>query len=273
MNIKKMNPMKDIKQNPVGSKSEAAPETRSETEWRRKVKKILSIASVIIVLILLGFLTWFFCAKFKEISNAESFKDYVLSFGAAGVFVGLGFQLLQVFVALIPGEVIEIGLGYAYGAIRGTLICYAGLFIASTLIFLLVKKFGRKIVLLFVSEESLNGMKFVQKVEQNPEKLKKIMFLLFFIPGTPKDLFTYFFGLMPVSLKEFLWISMLARIPSVISSTIGGMLIHDKKYLLAAVLFAVTAIVSLVGWFGYEKISKHTAAKKDAYENAGDKGH
>jgi len=51
------------------------------------------------------------------------------------------------------------------------------------------------------------------------------------------------------------------------------MLIHDKKYLLAAVLFAVTAIVSLVGWFGYEKISKHTAAKKDADENAGDKGH
>ena len=51
MNIKKMNPMKDIKQNPVGSKSEAAPETKAETEWRRKVKKILSIASVIIVLI------------------------------------------------------------------------------------------------------------------------------------------------------------------------------------------------------------------------------
>lgn len=103
-----------------------------------------------------------------------------------GMLVGLGFQLLQVFVALIPGEVIEIGLGYAYGAIRGTLICYAGLFIASTLIFLLVKKFGRRIVLLFVSEESLNGMKFVQKVEQNPEKLKKSCFCSFSFPAHPK---------------------------------------------------------------------------------------
>ena len=180
------------------------------------------------------------------------------------MLVGLGFQLLQVFVALIPGEVIEIGLGYAYGAIRGTLICYAGLFIASTLIFLLVKKFGRRIVLLFVSEESLNGMKFVQKVEQNPEKLKKVMFLLFFIPGTPKDLFTYFFGLTPVSLKDFLWISMLARIPSVVSSTIGGTLIHEKNYVLAAVLFAVTALVSLAGWLGYEKLSKRAAEKQDS---------
>ena len=115
-----------------------------------------------------------------------------------------------------------------------------------------------------MSEESLNSMKFVQKVEQNPEKLKKIMFLLFFVPGTPKDLFTYFFGLTPVSLKDFLWISMLARIPSVVASTIGGTLIHEKNYVLAAVLFAVTALVSLVGWLGYEKLSKRATEKQDS---------
>ena len=248
--------------NSVPTSPKTPTEPPEDLEKRRKVKRVLSIISLVIVLALLGLITWFFCAKFKEISNAESFKEYILSFGPAGVLVGLGFQLLQIFVALIPGEVIEIGLGYAFGAIRGTLICYTGLFIASTLIFLLVKKFGRKIVLLFVSEESLNGMKFVQKVEQNPEKLKKLMFLLFFIPGTPKDLFTYFFGLTPVSLKDFLWISMLARIPSVVSSTIGGMLIHNKNYVLAAVLFLVTALVSLVGWFGYEKISSRITEKR-----------
>lgn len=255
-----------MKHKPSAAKKNVKPhsETTAESENRRKIKKILSIVSLILVLVLFGLITWFFCTKFKEISSAESFKDYVRSFGAAGMLVGLGFQLLQVFVALIPGEVIEIGLGYAYGAIRGTLICYAGLFIASTLIFLLVKKFGRKIVLLFVSEESLNSMKFVQKVEQNPEKLKKIMFLLFFVPGTPKDLFTYFFGLTPVSLKDFLWISMLARIPSVVSSTIGGTLIHEKNYVLAAVLFAVTALVSLVGWLGYDKLSKRATEKQDS---------
>ena len=247
--MKKMIPMKH--KSSVKEPVKPHPET-AESENRRKIKKILSVVSLVIVVVLLGLITWFFCAKFKEISSAESFKDYVRSFGAAGMLVGLGFQLLQVFVALIPGEVIEIGLGYAYGAIRGTLI------------FLLVKKFGRRIVLLFVSEESLNGMKFVQKVEQNPEKLKKVMFLLFFIPGTPKDLFTYFFGLTPVSLKDFLWISMLARIPSVVSSTIGGTLIHEKNYVLAAVLFAVTALVSLAGWLGYEKLSKRTAEKQDS---------
>lgn len=242
-------------------------ESKAAAERRRKIKKILSLLSLFLVLALLGLITWFFCAEFKEISNAESFKEYVLSFGATGMLVGLGFQLLQVFVAFIPGEVIEIGLGYAFGAIRGTLICYAGILIASALIFLLVKKFGRKIVLLFVSEESLSGMKFVQKIEQNPEKLKKIMFLLFFVPGTPKDLFTYFFGLTPVSIKDFLWISLLARIPSVISSTIGGMLIHNKSYVLAAVLFAVTALLSLAGWLGYEKLSKRSAEKQNAKQS------
>ena len=87
-----------------------------DEKTKTRLKKVLSIVSVGIVLLLLIFLSYFFTVKFKEIRNAESFKEYVLSFGAKGVLVGLGFQVLQVLVAFIPGEVIEIGLGYAFGA-------------------------------------------------------------------------------------------------------------------------------------------------------------
>ena len=226
-----------------------------------RLKKILSLVSVAIVLGLLVFLTWFFTVKFKEISNAESFKEYILSFGAKGMLVGLGFQVLQVFVALIPGEVIEIGLGYAFGAIRGTLLCYGGLALASAAVFLLVKKFGLKVVELFISEEKLKSMRFIKNTVNNPDRLKKLVFVLFFIPGTPKDLFTYFLGLTPLTLGEFLSISMIARIPSVVSSTVGGMLIHNRKFVAAGVLFAITALLSVAGWFCYEKYSKRSSKK------------
>lgn len=221
-----------------------------------RLKKIISLVSVGIVLAILGFFTWFFIAKFKEIGSAENFKEYVLSFGAAGVFVGLGLQFLQVFVALIPGEAVEIGLGYAFGAVRGTLICYAGLVIASAAVFLLVKKFGVKIVELFFSSEQIHNVRFLRNTVGNPERLRKITFLLFFIPGTPKDLFTYVLGLTPLTLKEFLSISMIARIPSVVSSTVGGMLIHNGNYVTAGILFAVTAALSAAGWFCYDRYNK-----------------
>lgn len=214
-------------------------------------KRIVSIISVCVIMALLFGVTYFFVTEFGEMKSAESFKEYVDSFGVWGIFVGMGLQILQVFVALIPGEVIEVGLGFTFGAIGGTLICYAGLFVASSIVFLLVKKFGIGFIELFVSMNEINELGFIKKTVGDPKRLRSIIFILFFIPGTPKDLFTYFFGLTNIGYAEFTAISMIARIPSVISSTIGGNLIASGKYLAAVVLFIVTAVLSIAGWLWY----------------------
>ena len=75
--------------------------------------------------------------------------------------------------------------------------------------------------------------------------------MAFFIPGTPKDLLTYFVGLTEIKLGTFLAISMVARIPSVVTSTFGGHLLGEGKYITAVVVYAVTAFVSLLGLLGY----------------------
>ena len=95
----------------------------------------------------------------------------------------------------------------------------------------------------------------MRKNINNPLRLQKIAFILYFVPGTPKDLFTYFFGLTPMRYSEFMTVSLLARIPSVISSTIGGNLIASGKYIAAVVLFLVTGIVSSCGWLWYNSYS------------------
>ena len=101
--------------------------------------------------------------------------------------------------------------------------------------------------------EKINSLKFVKNNINNPSRLQKIAFILFFMPGTPKDLFTYFFGLTPMKYTEFIIISMLARIPSVISSTIGGNLIAGGKYIAAVILFIVTGVLSVCGWLWYDR--------------------
>ena len=225
---------------------------KTEAELLRR-RRIVTAVSLCVVVLLTGWLTIVLARQLRQIgSTPEDFKTFIDSFGFAGVLVGLGIQVLQVIVALIPGEVVEIGLGGAFGAVEGTIICMLGVAIASSLVFLAVKRFGIRLVELFFPREKIDGLRFIN----SEQKLKRTVFLLFFIPGTPKDLLTYFVGLTRMKLSEFLAISLIARIPSVVSSTIGGNLIGERDYVSAAVLFAVTGAVSLLGIFLYELIVK-----------------
>lgn len=227
-----------------------------DEKLKTRIKRITAVISLALIIAVFAFITYFFIVEFKQMKDVQSFKTYISSFGIWGILVSMGLQVLQVFIALIPGEVIEIGLGFTYGAFGGTLICFAGIFLASSLVFLLVKKLGVRFVELFISMDKINSLKFVKNNINSPSRLQRIAFILFFIPGTPKDLITYFFGLTPMKYGEFMVISMIARIPSVISSTIGGNLIAAGKYFAAIILFIVTGVVSICGWLWYDRYSQ-----------------
>lgn len=214
------------------------------TKTYHKRRRIVGMISILVMLLLTAGLSFFlYNVLLKQVDTPEEFRAYIEGFGWKGRFVFLGLQCLQVVVALIPGEIIEVGAGYAFGPVEGTLLCMAGIALASSLIFMLVKRWGIRLVELIVSREKINDLRFIN----SERKLKRTTFILFFIPGTPKDLFTYFAGLTRIRLHEFLVISLLARIPSVVSSTIGGHIIGDQNYIFAIILFAVTGLVSLCG--------------------------
>ncbi len=218
------------------------------------LKRIFAIASVVIVLGVMGYVTYMAWQMMEEnINTPEAFESYVRSFGVKGYLVALGLQILQVFVALIPGEVVEIGLGYAFGWFTGTLICLLGVTLASSVVFLLVKRLGIKVVELFVDSSKINNLRFLN----SEKKLKRTVFLLFFIPGTPKDLLTYFIGLTRINLVQFLGISTVARLPSVLTSTLVGHFAVKENYVLSIIIFACTAIISLLGLLIYNRFIKN----------------
>ncbi len=214
-----------------------------------KKRKIISIISIVIFLIIAVSLTVFIWKWLSSFSQ-EGFRSYIRSFGAWGWFVLLGLQVLQVFVALIPGEVLESAAGYAFGAVMGTFICYVGVVIGSAAIFFLTRKFGMKLVEVFVSTRKINELRFIN----TESKRNALIFLIYFIPGTPKDLITYFVGLTDIKFTAFLVISLVARFPSVITSTFGGHLLGEGRYLGAILLYSVTGVVSLCGLLIYNRI-------------------
>lgn len=213
-----------------------------------KKNKIFAVVSIFVLLVLMGLATWFAYGWLSSFSQ-EGFRDYIRSFGAWGPVVMLLIQFLQVFIALIPGEFVETAAGFAFGPVFGTLICYIGVALATVIIFLLIRRFGIKLVEVFVSREKINELKFI-----NTEKKRNyLIFFLFFIPGTPKDLLTYFVGLTDIKLGTFLIISLIARIPSVVTSTFGGHLLGVGEYWDAVILYGVTGVVSLIGLMVYNK--------------------
>jgi uncharacterized membrane protein YdjX (TVP38/TMEM64 family) len=198
----------------------------------------------------LAVLLWIGKPLLQFVSDPNLFREWVDNHGIWGRLLFLAMVIFQVIVAIIPGEPFEIGAGYAFGAWEGTALCLAGTTVGSIIVFLLVRTFGVPLVELFFPIERIRSLWFLRTAKRR----NVLTFLIFFIPGTPKDLLCYFVGLTDMKLGTWTVITLLARIPSVITSTFGGDALGDREYRVAMTVFAITVAVSLMGLFIYKKI-------------------
>ncbi len=215
---------------------------------KAKVKIFKIILLVIVIAIIIGTIIYLM-PLFKNISTVEgqlAFKQKIQESGFIGFLMLFGLQFAQVFLIIIPGEPIEILAGMCYGAVYGTLFIELSAFIISCIIIFAVRKLGRKFVYSFCDEEKVKKIEN-SKLFQNSKTIEWIMIILFLIPGTPKDLLVYIAGLLPINPLRFVIISTVARIPSVVSSTIAGDQILQGDYKMILVSYAVTfALVGIV---------------------------
>ena len=227
-------------------------------EWSAKKRKVLFAAALIAALLLiaaLGVLVGVPLVRFA--SEPEHFRDWVDARGIWGRLAYIGMVLFQILIALIPGEPFEIVGGYAFGAVEGTLLCLAASTAGSILVFLLVRRFGMRLVGVFFSRDKLNSLRFLRSTPK-----RDFLFLLFFmLPGTPKDLLSYFAGLTDIRFPVWLLICSFGRIPSIITSIVGGDALGEGNYTYAILVFAVTLAVSGVGLFVYNQICLKHAGK------------
>ena len=232
-------------------------------EKRIDFKKLLKDSlPIIIFLLLMLALTWIFWPYVKALGTdegREAFGAWVDGLGFGGWLITLGIQLLQIFVAFIPGEPVELLLGYLWGPWLGMLTCLIGIFIGTLTIFLLVRRLGMKFVRKIVGTDDLTKYKFLS----DKNKVELTVFILFFIPGTPKDALTYIAPIAPISPIKYLIIATIARIPSIITSTLLGDSIANGDYLLAVIVFVITALITVLGIiFGNKYIEKRKKTTK-----------
>ncbi len=224
----------------------------------RKTQKILCIAAILVA-VAVSALVFVFVGipVIRFISEPEKFREWVEARGIGGKLAFVGVVILQVIVALIPGEPFEIAAGYAFGAVEGTLLCIVAAAIGSVCVFLLVRQFGEKLAEVFFPQKKLSDLRFLKSSPR-----RDFLFLVIFtVPGTPKDLLCYFAGLTDIRFPVWLLICSFGRIPSIITSTIGGDALGTQNYFFAAAVFVVTLAISGLGLLAYNTICKRRREK------------
>ena len=222
-----------------------------------KVKIFKIILTIMVLILIIGIIAYLFPVT-KNLSSLEgqvAFKQKVEDSGILGMLSLFGLQVAQIFLIIVPGEPIEILAGMCYGGLLGTVFIMISAFIISTTIFLLVRKFGKKFVYSFCSEEKVKKIEN-SKLFNNPKKIEMIMLILFLIPGTPKDLLVYIAGLLPIKPLKFILISSIARFPSVISSTLAGENLAVGDWKMSIILYAIVFILVAIIVFIINKFDK-----------------
>ena len=230
---------------------EALAETAGNTKDAKR-KRILVIAGVVLLLAV-SIACYFTFGKqlLLFIEDKDAFKAWLSGFGAGSRVVFVAIRALQTVVKFIPAEPLEIGAGYVFGTWGGLLYCSLGSLLGSLIILLLTKKFGIKLVSLFVSKKKIDSLRFLQ----NKQNLNITLFIIYLIPSTPKDIITYLIGLTDESIPLFLLITTIGRIPSIITSTWCGHTLQQENYLAAAAIFLATALFGFLCAFLYRRFA------------------
>lgn len=208
---------------------------------------------LIILVILIGGLTF----VFYETGLIHYFidKERILRFlNLFGPFSFIGFillQALQVVVSPIPGEVTGLLGGYLYGPVLGVILSTIGLTLGSYIAFSLSRTFGRPFVERFVDRNTMARFDYLLH-----HKAAFLVFLLFLIPGFPKDYLCYILGLGHLTTVEFLIIGGVGRLFGTILLTLGGNYIKHHQYGRFSILAGVAIIVVLVALAYRDKIER-----------------
>lgn len=221
-------------------------------------KKWFSAVFFALLLLFTAFVLWHWRAELYALITSQQARNEFVAFvrgtGWRGLLAFLGLQMLQILVAVIPGEPVEIMAGALYGTLGGLVICLVGVLAGSVLIYYFMH---------FLGANPLEGERFHKyRFLQEPHRVEVLVFLLFLVPGTPKDILLYLAPFLPMPPRRFFLLSTLARIPSVVSSTFAGATLARGQFGLMIAVFLITGAAGLAGIMCHDKIIQLLSRKK-----------
>ncbi|WP_434752888.1 TVP38/TMEM64 family protein [Paenibacillus amylolyticus] len=205
---------------------------------------VMKVLLGLIAVVSTGLLIYYAPAIIKIMSSMDNFRAYIHSTGHWGPIMFILFQILQIVVAPIPGEVVQIAGGYIYGTALGSFYTTVGLIIGSAIAFYFTRFIGRDFVSRLLQKQNVKWMSFMH----DERKFAAFLFIFFLIPGLPKDMLVFVAALTSISSLRFFTILLVGRLPWIIASAVVGSNLHMQQYTIA-IIISVIAVAGFI--FGY----------------------
>ena len=216
---------------------------------RRVLIGLVTAASITALLCweyLPGLLAW--------LADARAVRAFVSDHAFVSRLAMLGINIVQVLLAFLPGEPVELASGYAFGFWEGTALCLVASGLATSMIYWATRRWGWKLVGLFFDRSLFDRFSWLKSAK----RLELIMLIVFLIPGTPKDFLTYFAGLTNMRFLPVVLIATLGRIPSIVTSTITASAVGSGNWPLVACTLVASAFLLAVGGLMYRRLRSRT---------------
>ena len=211
---------------------------------RSKVKTLINITLTCLFLGLLAYTVKLI--GIDTITDREKLIEFISHFGSWAPFVFFIIQFIQVLVAFIPGNVTGLVGGMLFGMIWGAVISSVAIFFGSLLMFMVGRKYGKKLVLRFVDEETIK--KYEPRL--SGKKAKTALLMIYLIPLLPDDAICLIAGLTDLDLKAYTVIVLIGRIPSVIiTNTIGAGIYSEHMTLIIIISVIYYIAVFFIYWY------------------------
>ncbi len=227
-----------------------------------KIKQYKSYIVLSIIFICLIYSAYqYYNRYFYIFKDPNKIKHIIMSYGKYSVIAFIVLQIIQVVAFFIPGEIVQIAGGYIYGTVGGSIISLAGITTGSIIVFSLSNAYGKPLIDKIISGKD---MKFFKRI-LNLGHINFVVFLLYLIPGIPKDVLAYICGVSNITFKDFILYSTLGRIPGIFISAYFGAKIGSGNKTVLIFIAIIMTLLFIIGVFKGEtlvnKIMKHDSSK------------
>jgi uncharacterized membrane protein YdjX (TVP38/TMEM64 family) len=222
---------------------EAPPSGNRRNGVGIKLLLLMFLIGFTIVLYQSDFFKFFFCKRqileFLESLGPLAFAGFIL------------LQAAQVVLAPIPGEVTGLIGGFLYGPVLGVALSTLGLVMGSILAFFLARGFGRPFIEKFIDRSVLDRFDYL--LHHNGLFL---IFVLFLIPGFPKDYLCFILGLGRLTVIEFIMVSSVGRFFGTVLLTLSGGYIRYQQYGRLSILIGLAALLAVLVYIFRERLDQ-----------------
>jgi uncharacterized membrane protein YdjX (TVP38/TMEM64 family) len=209
------------------------------------ISVVLKFSLLVVILICVPLYVWFFHQDFIKL------RVFFDRHKTSSVFIYIGLQMTQIIISMIPGQALQFAAGLLYGFWAGFLLSIIGAIAGTVVTYYLAQFLGRDALHVLFGKGHIED--YLNKI--NSKKGYILVFLIYLIPGVPKDLCSYAAGLSNMKLKAFLIISTVGRSPGMMGSLLIGKEIGEGNYATVIIIGVVAMILFIFGIIYHSRLS------------------